>query len=486
MKHQNNSETFGNLRYSGWGWLLALSLAWLVGGCSLAPDYRRPETATPAAFKELAPQSAEGTNIWKVAAPKDDQLRGKWWELFNNAELNGLEEQLVISNQNLVAAMANVTSARAMVKQARSQYYPTLAASPAVSRGRSMGGGSYPTRSDYSLPLSASWEADLWGKVRNSVNASAFEAQATLADLEATRLAAQATLAINYFELQSQDALVGLYDETVRAYQDSLGLTRVRFETGISSDEDVAQAETQLAGAQAQAANIRLLREQYEHAIAVLVGQPPSSFSLPPRPLDAALPQVPVGLPSRLLERRPDVAAAERRVAEANARIGIARAAYYPAITFSAKGGFESLSPDSLLRWSSRIWSVGAGMSETLFDAGMRKAVVLQYRAEYTNSVAKYRQTVLTAFQQVEDALSAVRVLGEESGHQESAVKSSGRYLDLASERYKLGIDSYLNVVSAQATHLGNRQTLMNLRVQQLSACIQLIEALGGGWDEKL
>ena len=315
------------------------------------------------------------------------------------------------------------------------------------------------------------------------MNANAFEAQATAADLENTRLTAQAELAADFFQLRGQDALTQLFNDTVRAYRESLDLTKVRFQTGIASDEDVAAAETQLETAAAQATNLGILRAQLEHAIALLIGKPPAAFSIPVEPLNASPPATPVGVPSQLLERRPDIAAAERRVAEANAQIGVAKAAYYPTVTLSASGGFQSSSISSLLNWSSRVWSVGAGLGETIFDAGLRKATVQQFQAAYDGTVATYRQTVLTAFQQVEDDLATLRILAHQMEQQETAVKSSERYLSFGHDRYKLGIDSYLNVIVAQATYLSNRQTLVNLQIQQMTASVQLVEAVGGGWD---
>jgi NodT family efflux transporter outer membrane factor (OMF) lipoprotein len=468
--------------------LVLAAWCFLNAGCSFAPKYQRPAVQTPAAFKELASPGQDAANFWKVAKPNDDALRGKWWEVFTNAQLNALEEQVAVSNQNVAAAFANFLSARAIVKEARAQLFPTLTANPAVTRSRGVGlqSGSSPrssTLSDYSLPLDASWQLDLWGRIRNTVKANSFEAQATAADLENTRLTAQAELAADFFQLRAQDALIQLFDETVRAYRASLDLTKVRFQTGIASDEDVAQAETQLETTEAQATNLRILRAQLEHAIAVLMGKPPAAFSIPVEALSASPPAAPVGVPSELLERRPDIAAAERRVAEANAQIGVAKAAYYPTITLSAAAGLESASISSLLHWSSRVWSIGAGLGETLFDAGLRKAVVEQNLAAHESTVAKYRQTVLTAFQQVEDQLAALRILDQEVRQQDTAVKSSQRYLNLATDRYKLGIDSYLNVITAQTTYLVNRQTLTTLHVQQMIASVQLIEAVGGGWD---
>jgi NodT family efflux transporter outer membrane factor (OMF) lipoprotein len=409
--------------------------------------------------------------------------------MFTNAQLNALEEQVAISNQNVAAAFANFLSARAMVKEARAQLFPTLTANPSATRSRvvgnqfgsSFGGGRNLT--DYSLPLDASWQPDLWGRIRNTVKGNSFEAQATAADLQNMRLTAQAELAADFFQLRAQDALKQLFDDTIRADLESLDLTIVRFQTGIASDQDVAQAEIQLRTAEAQATNLGILRAQLEHAIALLMGKPASTFSIPVEPLSVSPPASPVSLPSQLLERRADIAAAARRVAEANARIGVAKAAYYPNVTLSASGAFQSASTASLLDWASRTWSIGAGLAETIFDAGQRRATVEQFRADYDNVVAKYRQTVLTAFQQVEDNLATLRLLARQVEQQETVVKSADRYLTLALDRYKLGIDSYLNVTTAQTTYLTQRQTLVNLRTQQMTASVQLAEAIGGGWN---
>ncbi|PWU10846.1 MAG: RND transporter [Verrucomicrobia bacterium] len=471
-------------------WCLVFALA----GCSFAPKYERPTVETPPAYKELAPASADATNIWKMAVPNDAAIRGKWWEMFNNAELNALEDQVAVSNQNVVAAFANFLSARAIVKEAHAQLFPTLTTVPDVTRSRasvnthgggSSGGANSPsfTGTRYSLPLEASWEPDFWGKVRDTVKANAMEAEATAADLENTRLAAQAELAADYFQLRSQDSLSQLFADTVSAYRGSLELTKVRYNTGIASDEDVAQAETQLATAEANATNVEILRAQLEHAIAMLIGKPAARVSIRVEPLKEAPPPTPFGVPSQLLERRPDIAAAERRVAEANQRIGVAKAAFFPTITLSAQGGLQSVATENLVDWSSRFWSIGANLSETIFDAGLRRATVLQFRADYENTVAKYRQAVLTAFQQVEDDLSSLRILARQIQQQEVAVQSSQRYLDLANARYKLGIDSYLNVITAQAVYLNNRQTLVNLRSQQMVASVHLVQNVGGGWD---
>lgn len=461
----------------------------LLSGCSFAPKYVRPKVATPAAFKELPGQDAQATNEWKLAQPMDDAIRDQWWEVFGDHQLNALEEQVNVSNQNIAVAFANLLSARALVKEARAQLFPMVTAAPAITRSRQGSLGrqstfavSGSTFSDYSLPLDATWQLDLWGRIRNTVKANASEAQATAADLENTRLTAHADLAVDYFELRAQDALLQLYNATVTAYRESLGLTKVRFQTGIASDQDVAQAETQLETAQAQVTNLGILRAQLEHGIAVLIGEPASIFTIAVESVKATPPPIPSGIPSQLLERRPDIAAAERRVAEANAQIGVAKAAYYPAVTLSASAGFQSAATTSLLKWSSRFWSVGAGLTQTMFDAGLRKATVEQFRAAHDRTVALYRQTVLTAFQQVEDNLASLRIFSEQVRQQESAVQSAERYLALATDRYKLGIDSFLNVITAQTLLFSNRQVLVNLHTQQMTASVRLVEALGGGW----
>jgi NodT family efflux transporter outer membrane factor (OMF) lipoprotein len=469
--------------------LLALSL---LSGCNVGPKYHTPSVQSPATYKE-----GEG---WQVAQPKDDVLHGNWWELFNDPQLNALEQQVNVSNQNIAAAFASFLEARAVVKEARAQYYPTLTTSPSVTRARSSanltpagsaavgagtGTGTGGTATIYDLPFDASWTPDLWGRVRNTVTSNAAAAQASAADLENTRLTAQAELAVDYYELRTQDSLKQLLDATVVAYQESLQLNQALYETGIGNDEAVAQAEVQLKSTQAQDTNLGIARAQYEHAIALLVGQPASTFSIPAEPLKAAPPAIPVGVPSQLLERRPDVAASERLVAQANAQIGIAKAAYYPTLTLSASGGFESSALSDWLTWPSRFWSVGPALAETLFDAGLRRATVQQYQAAYDQTVATYRQTVLTAFQQVEDNLAALRILSLQVQQQDAAVTAAQRYLATATDRYKLGLDPYLDVISAQTTLLSNQETVASLRMQQLTDSVQLIEALGGGWDSK-
>lgn len=471
---------------------LLLLAPWYLTDCTVGPKYQRPAVESAPAYKE-----AEG---WKLAQPGDAALHGNWWELFGDSQLNALEQQVNVSNQNIAAAFASFMQARAVVKEAQSQYFPTLTVSPSVSRTRSSatlaagaggttsgtttiagsGGGIF---NNFDLPFDASWTPDLWGRVRNTVRGNVAAAQASAADLENTRLTAQAELAVDYYQLRTQDTLRQLLDQTVVAYQESLDLTRAQYETGIGTDEAVAQAEVQLKSTQAQDTNLGIARAQYEHAIALLVGQPASTFSIPPEPLKASPPSIPIGLPSQLLERRPDVAASERLMAQANAQIGIAKAAYFPTLTLSAAGGFESSSVSDWLTWPSRFWSVGPALAETLFDAGLRRATVQQFQAAYDQTVATYRQTVLTAFQQVEDNLAAIRILAIQLQQQDDAVASSQRYLKIATDRYKLGLDPYLDVITAQTAFLSNQQTAVTLRMQQLTDSVQLIEALGGGWD---
>ncbi|HEX9426082.1 MAG TPA: efflux transporter outer membrane subunit [Pyrinomonadaceae bacterium] len=472
--------------------ILAVSLIGLIlfKGCDKAPKYEKPPVQTPAAYKEIAPDNFKETDDWKFAQPKDDVIRGKWWEMFNDPQLNALEEQVNISNQNIALADANFHSARALVKESRSQLFPTVTTSPSIITSRQSSrttqsnvGAGQGVITDYSLPFDVTWEPDLWGRIRNTVKVSVAEAQATAADLENVRLSVQAELAADYYQLREVDAQKQLLDSTVVAYQQALELTEVRFQTGIASDEDVAQAETQLAATQAQATDLGIARAQLEHAIALLTGQPASVFSIAIEPLKAEPPAIPFGFPSQLLERRPDIAAAERRVAEANAHIGVTKAAFFPSLTLSGAAGFASSSIASWFAWPARFFSVGPSLAQTLFDKGKRKAATEQARAEYDGTVASYRQTVLTAFQEVEDNLAALRILSREIEQQDSAVKSAERALALATDRYKSGIDSYLNVITAQATLLSNQRTAENLRMQQMTASVQLIKALGGGWN---
>jgi NodT family efflux transporter outer membrane factor (OMF) lipoprotein len=479
--------------------------ACLLAGCTVGPKYHTPPADTPAAYKELTPADYKNTEGWKVAQPKDDALRGKWWEIFGDSQLNALEEKVNISNQNIASAAASFFAARALVKEARSQLFPTVSTNPAttlqrpsatLSNGKAggssnsgSGSGTGSTSSatgtftEYTFPFDATWQPDLFGRIRNTIKSAAYGAQASAADLENVRLTAQADLATDYFQLRGQDALKQLLDATVVAYQESLDLTRAQYETGIGTDEAVAQAETQLEVTQAQDAALGIQRAQFEHAIAMLTGQPASTFSIPVEPLTSKSPAIPIGVPSQLLERRPDIASAERLVAQANTQIGIARAAYFPTLTLSAAAGFQSSSFTTWFSWPSRFFSIGPAAAETIFDAGLRRATVQQYRAQYDETVANYRQTVLTAFQQVEDNLASLRILSVEIQYQDTAVKSAEKSLAIAKDRYSLGIDPYLNVLTAQTALLSNQETAVNLRIQQMTASGGLIEALGGGWN---
>jgi NodT family efflux transporter outer membrane factor (OMF) lipoprotein len=465
----------------------------LAGGCTVGPKYQKAPVETPPTYKEAGD--------WKVAQPQDTANRGKWWEAFNDPQLNALEDQVDVSNQNIAAAAANFLSARALVKQARAQLFPSAATQPSITYthqpfvvaapNSSSSGGSSSSNSlfvsgtfpEYSMPFDASWTLDLWGRIRNGVKASVYAAQVSAADLESVRLTEQAEVAIDYFSIRTQDAQQALLDQTVKAYQDSYDIEKERYDAGLSSNEDVKQAETQLETAQAQAVDLGILRAQYEHAIALLVGKPPAEFSLPANALEANPPAIPAAMPAQLLERRPDIAAAERSMAEANANIGVAKAAYYPTITLSAAGGFEAVSAASWFTWPSRFWSIGPGAAETLFDGGARRGALQQAQAAYYQTVAQYRQTVLTGFVQVEDNLAALRILVEETKKQDAAVDSAQANLALAIDRYKAGVDPYLNVVTAQTTLLGNQRTALDLRMEQMTDSVQLIEALGGGWD---
>jgi NodT family efflux transporter outer membrane factor (OMF) lipoprotein len=477
--------------------LCAAALLLSLSGCVVGPKYHPPAPQAPAAVYKESPTQSQEAGLWTPAQPADAKLRGKWWEIFNDPELNALEEQLDINNQNIKQYFENFMEARAIVREARSQYFPTLSVAPSFTRSRtSQNLNTVPVNTSgtgtaakqlqstvYSLPLEASWEPDLWGKVRNTVRQAQYAAQVSAADLENERLTEQASLAQYFFEIRGQDMLQKIFDDTVAADQKSYDLTRALYEAGIDDQISVVEAETTLQSAQAGATNVGIARAQFEHAIAVLIGKAATSFSIPVKPMTVAPPPIPVGVPSELLERRPDVAAAERTMAEANAAIGIAYAAYYPNLTLSAEGGFESSAFHNWLAWPSRFWSVGASIPETIFDAGLRRATVQQYVATYNADLASYRQTVLTAFQQVEDGLAEVRILSKEIEQEQQAVDSARTFLKLEQARYDTGVDPYLDVLIAQTTVLADQQTLNGLQVQQMTYAVALVEALGGGWD---
>ncbi|MFZ0136904.1 MAG: efflux transporter outer membrane subunit [Candidatus Sulfotelmatobacter sp.] len=476
-------------------WTAALLLS--LSGCMVGPKYHPPAPQAPAGPYKESPTQFKESGGWTVAQPADAKLRGKWWEVFDDPELNALEEQLDINNQNIKQYFENFMEARAVVREARAQYFPTLTTAPSFNRSRTSGNlNTAPVNTSgtgtaakqlqstvYTLPLEASWEPDLWGKVRNTVHQAQYAAQVSAADLESERLTEQASLAEYFFEIRGQDHLQQIFDDTVAADQKAYDLTRALYESGIEDQISVVEAETTLRSAQAGATNVGVARAQYEHAIAVLIGKTASNFSIPVKAMTVAPPPIPVGVPSELLERRPDIAAAERTMAEANATIGIAYAAYYPNLTLSADGGFESSAFHNWLSWPSRFWSVGASIPETIFDAGLRRATVQQYVATYNADLASYRQTVLTAFQQVEDGLAEVRILSKEIQQEQQAVDSAQTNLKLEQARYDTGVDPYLDVLIAQTTVLADQQTLNNLQVQRMTYAVALVEALGGGWD---
>ena len=481
---------------------LALGLAPLAG-CNVGPKYVAPKMPAPPAFKEAAPAAYNDAppGTWTPAQPQDAVLKGKWWEAFNEPELNTLEEQLDINNQNIAQYFQNFMAARAQVREARSQYYPTLTADPSFSRAKTPGtlhnvvatgtaqtgttsaSSSGTTSTVLSLPFDVSWEPDLWGKIRNTVAEFQFAAQVSAADLENERLTEQADLAEYYFELRGQDALQDVYNKTVDADRKSLELTRTLVDTGIDNPESVAQAEVTLENAQEAATGIAQNRAIYEHAIATLIGKPASDFSLPVKSLSTPVPAIPIGLPSQLLQRRPDIAAAERTMAEANALIGVEKAAYYPTLDLTGAGGLESSHISTLFSLPALFWSAGASASETIFDAGLRRATVDQYKSQYNADAAAYKQTVLTAFQQVEDYVATLRVTSAQIQQQDTAVKSAQRYVDIATSRYETGLDPYLDVISAQTTLLSDQQTAVTLRISEMTAAVELVQALGGGWD---
>ncbi|MGH8710711.1 MAG: efflux transporter outer membrane subunit, partial [Burkholderiales bacterium] len=418
----------------------------------------------------------------------------KWWEAYNDPLLNNLEEQVNISNQNLAQAEAQYRQARALVQSARAGYFPTVSASASESRSRASSSFSSTqlqstnpvTRgitNNYLLTLEAVWEPDLWGRVRRTVESNEASAQASAADLEAVRLSAQAELAQDYIQLRALDTQKQLLDDTVAAYEKSLQLTQNQYAAGIVAKSDVIQAQTQLKSTQAQSIDVGVQRAQFEHAIALLIGKPASDLTITPAPLTATLPAVPIGMPSDLLERRPDVAAAERLVAAANAQIGVAIAAYFPSLTLSASGGYQSPSWSNWLTVPSRFWAVGPALAETLFDGGLRRAQTDQARAAYDANVAAYRQTVLTGFKEVEDNLAALRILEQEAEVQDEAVQSARQAVALTTNQYKAGTVNYLNVVVVQAAALNNERTAVDILNRRLVASVLLIKALGGGWN---
>ena len=473
---------------------VAAALTVTLVGCAVGPDYKRPSVEVPASYKE----AAEG---WKVAQPADQQDRGAWWTIYNDPQLHALEDKLNASNQSIAQFAAAYRLARALVSEARAAYFPVITASANGSRSRTpsrsftgsvTGGGGGSTSSlsssgtisnSYNLSVDATWEPDLWGKVSRTVAGQQAGQQAAAADLGNARLSAQATLAQTYFNVRSLDAQQKLLDDTVAAYERSLTLTQNRYAQGVAARSDVIQAQTQLQSAQAAAIDNGVARAQNEHAIAVLVGEPASAFALPPAPLDAVPPAVPAQLPSALLERRPDIASAERKAAAANEQIGVAISAFFPRLTLSASGGFESSVFSQLLTAPSRFWTLGPQLAETIFDAGLRGAQTEAARATYDQDVATYRLTVLTAFQDVEDNLASQRILENEITVQEQAVQSAQQALDIVTNQYKSGTVGYLNVLTAQTTAFTAQQKLASIAGQRMVSSVGLVKALGGGWD---
>ncbi len=485
------------------GWLTGVLLCTLVTGCHIGPAYHPPAVQPPPAFKETPPPGPtanppQGTNgngtqengTWTVAQPADAKIRGDWWNIFNDPELNDLESQVNINNQNIKQYFENFMESRALVREARAQYFPTVSFGPSYNRQRSSQNlGSNATVANpgkesqiYALPLDVSWTPDLFGRIRQEVRNAQYTAQVSAADLENERLVEQADLAEYFFEIRGQDALIQIYTQTVAADQKALDYNQAQYDTGIGDQLSVVEARATLQAAQSSLTNLGILRAQYEHAIAVLIGKPASDFSLPARPILTAPPPVPVGMPSLLLQRRPDVAAAERTMAAANAELGVAYTAFFPTLTLSASGGFDSYLFKHLLDWPSRFWSVGPTFSQPIYNAAL-SAELHQYVAIYNADVASYRQTVLTAFQQVEDYLAQTRILSQQIQQQRGAVESSQTALNLEMGRYQTGIDPYIDVVTLQNTVLSDQQQLASLQIEQMTGAVQLVQALGGGWD---
>ncbi len=471
--------------------LAASGLALLLAGCTVGPNYHRPSVPDAPAWKENAvppPNPPNGT--WVHAEPSDQVLRGEWWEMYGDPQLNALEDKIAVSNQTLRAAMDQYLQVREQLQVARSQYYPTLAAGPSIERTRESLNQPNTVKSvtkyqytTFSLAGQAQWQPDFWGQVRRTVEQARAGAQASAAQLANVELSLRAELATDYFELRGLDLQKQLLDNTVVSYEEYLKLTQIRFRGGVATEADVAEAQTQLEQTRAQDIDVGVARAQYEHAIATLIGVPASTFTLPPLPLAGQVPQIPVGMPSQLLERRPDIASAERQVDAANAQIGIAISAYYPNISLTGTGGMLSGQPGTWIQGPSEMWSLGGSAIELLFDAGRRHALTRQARDAYDMQVANYRQSVLNAFQEVEDNLAALRILDQESGVQQAAVDAARRSLQISTSRYKGGVTTYLEVLTAQTVQLSNQRTQADIESRQFVASVQLILALGGGWD---
>jgi NodT family efflux transporter outer membrane factor (OMF) lipoprotein len=459
---------------------LPLTSIIFCSACAVGPKYQKPVAPAAPAFKEMA-----GSDEWKTATPSDGQLKGKWWEVFNDPQLNELEERVSTANFTVKQLEAQFRTSRALVLGARANYYPTIGAAPSIGVTGVGGNGSRisGTTGTFSIPFSATWVPDLWGRVRLAVQAANANAQVTAADLENTRLALQATLAVDYFNLIGIDMETALLQDTIKAYQTYLTLTQNRYAGGVAARSDVTLAQTQLFTTQANETDLLVSRNILEHAIAVITGRPPAELSIPTGRIAGPPPPIPTTLPSVLLERRPDIAAQERLIAAANANIGLAQTAYYPTLSISASASLANSSFANLFTWASRVWSVGPTLSQTLFDFGRRHASVLAAEANYDATVAAYRETVLSAFQQVEDNLSTLRVLAQESEQQAAAVEAAQTSLALETDRYKAGTDSYLNVILTQTITLNDQRAQVSVLQRRMIAAVDLIVALGGGWD---
>jgi NodT family efflux transporter outer membrane factor (OMF) lipoprotein len=465
----------------------------LLSGCMVGPNYKTPPAIMAPAFKEATPTSFAENDGWKPGQPSDTTLKGDWWTLFQDGQLNQLELQVDTANQTLKSAQANFQAARAQIGYARSNEAPTIGVGASVSTVRDSANEPYFSNAlvnngggDFTLPVDLNYEIDLWGRIRREVTSARAQAQASDADLENARLSLHAELALDYFGLRAADAQEKLLDQTVTAYESAVQLTSDRFEGGAAPQSDLAEARTQLDEARVQRTDLEVQRTQYEHAIAVLIGKPPAEFTLPPLPLDQAsqvLPRIPGVMPAVLLERRPDIAGNERRMASANEQIGIAQAAFYPTLSLSAIAGFQGTSAANWFNWPSRFWAVGPGLSETIFDAGRRRAAKSITVNQYDATVADYRQSVLTAFQQVEDNLAALRVLEREAQQQHEATASAEQSLDLFQTRYEGGVDTYLQVVTWQTAALNDQRNDLDILQRRLDASVLLVKALGGGWD---
>jgi NodT family efflux transporter outer membrane factor (OMF) lipoprotein len=454
------------------------TLAMLVAssGCAIGPKYLRPDAPASPAFKEEPPAG------WKEAQPNDGARRGQWWTVYSDPRLDALEDQVSISNQNVLVAEAQFRAAVAAVRITRAGQFPTVSISASATASGGPGALSGAPR-QYTIPVDVAYQADVWGSIRRSVRANSAVAQASAADLENARLLYQAELAADYFQIRGIDAAAQLLDATVKSYEENVQLTQDRFDGGVASMGDVALARTQLETTRAQFADLGVQRAQFEHAIAVLTGRPPSALSIPAASRPSPPPATLVGLPSTLLERRPDIAAAERQVAAANEQIGIAKAAFYPSLIFNASAGSQTAAVIDLVTLPTRFWSVGAQLAETLFDGGKRRGQVRQAEATYDATVANYRQTVLTGFQQVEDSLAQLRILSEEADIVGRATDAAQQSLDISTVQYRGGLTNYLQVITAQTSLLQNQRAAVDILTRRMVASVSLIQALGGGWD---